>query len=582
MKSALLLTVAITLALTCHLPVAAQEPPAEDKTTIFFLAGRMGIEVTTESTRDLPRDFVRNYAEKASTYRLYEIESPDPDKPCPHERCVYEWVDFLDAKRPPKCVDSDCQTIQLYFKAEIPGGKNFILTAANFKPKGAQGKFNFASDPTAEITGPLNAFDQGKEFRVKSNTLLKSLPEVDVNRTVYRVKRPDPSPAEPKPEIQAIKIIDTLKAVPTEESPAPSTTLSLKLEKQLAGGNEYDLTIPKGITDTAGKVIEAKGKLKTEGAAAAPAESTISGTFSFDTSVHQKAVFDLSGTFTPLRNPNTGSWYWEPRLTVDVGLRSTKSQNSITFSVLATRYIEVDESSFVSKDKSNISTYAGWRKTPWHRLGSTKFYIGPKAEFDRTFKRINALGEIRFDFNFYRFLGTIKGRRDLITQPPPFGIGEENGKSLEGVDFGFKLVPYVLFNFGGHVTNETVTKEVESELNGVITKNEISVLVPRHKILRGYIGFTGEFEWRGFIRPVKLILDEAIFYNATNEIIGYTTDFGAFIRRVHGLHPHFKTSLDFELDRNKHYSLSFVYENGRAAPNFEYLNKFTGGIKVTY
>jgi hypothetical protein len=81
---------------------------------------------------------------------------------------------------------------------------------------------------------------------------------------------------------------------------------------------------------------------------------------------------------------------------------------------------------------------------------------------------------------------------------------------------------------------------------------------------------------------MELTLDESVVYLATREQIGYTTDDGVFLRSIRGVHPHFKTSVDLAFDPAKHYSLTFAYENGRLAPNFEYLNKFTSGIKVKY
>jgi hypothetical protein len=180
------------------------------------------------------------------------------------------------------------------------------------------------------------------------------------------------------------------------------------------------------------------------------------------------------------------------------------------------------------------------------------------------------LGEVRFDFKFYRWQGSIQERRGLITKEPPFGIGEEKGKSLEGINFGFKLTPFLAFDFGGHVNDET------------LTKNTSTVLVPRHSIVRGYAGFVGAFEWNKLPFPITLTLDESVVYIATPETIGFTTDDGAFLRRIRGFHPHLKTSLDLGFDPSKHYSLSFTYENGRLAPNFEYLNKITAGVKVSY
>jgi hypothetical protein len=217
----------------------------------------------------------------------------------------------------------------------------------------------------------------------------------------------------------------------------------------------------------------------------------------------------------------------------------------------------------------NIRKYADWKNTPWYYLADIKFYLGPKAEFDRNFKRKNLVANTRLDFNFHRWLATIANQRAMITDPEN-GIGEEKGKSLEGINFGFQLVPYVSVDAGGHVNNETVHNDAGA-----------SVYVPRHAIFRTYFGFTGVFEWRLFDRPVSLNLDESAGYLAMEEQIGYVDDSGVFLRRVRGIQPHFKTSFDISFDPAKHYSLSLEYENGRQAPNFVYLNKFTTEIKIS-
>jgi hypothetical protein len=69
---------------------------------------------------------------------------------------------------------------------------------------------------------------------------------------------------------------------------------------------------------------------------------------------------------------------------------------------------------------------------------------------------------------------------------------------------------------------------------------------------------------------------------ALPEMIGFTTSSGVAFRRLSGIQPHTKASIDFSFDPAKHYSWNVTYENGRAAPNFEYLNKVSSGIKVIY
>jgi hypothetical protein len=567
----------------------AQDTESEPKVVIQFLADRMGMRLKIGSIQPLSQEFIKNYAEKAGSYRLFEVETPDPDQMCVQAKCILEWPNFLDQNHPPHCSDQDCQTILLTFNSDLPLNKKFILKIAGLASGGAARKLPFAVEPSAEITAASKPSEQSDGFLVRSQLPLIATTNVVARNEIFKVERPPSSAANRNPELTAIKSEESWPATvrqPKTKLKARSATevyeVPYKTEKEFESGQEYNLTIPTGISSSGKVELKTNGTLKIPGAVTAPAESKISGKLSFDTGTRQKAVFDLAGTFTPLHNPNTGSWFWEPSVAVDVGLRSTNSANSIIVSVPATHFFEVGMKEIVDSSRTNISTYAGWHKTPWHRLTDVKMSLGPRAEFDRNFKRINLLGQVRYDFNFDRLYSTIAHQRDLILQEPPNGIGSENGKSLRGIDFGFRLLPFLALDFGGHVNNETVTKTIEIDNNGVVTKQDSTVFVPRHSIFRINSGFVGTFEWQSFFLPVTLTLDESLIYNATTETIGYTTDDGAFLRVIRGVHPHFKTSLDFQLDSLKRYSLSLQFENGRSAPNFQYLNKFTGGIKVTY
>jgi hypothetical protein len=527
------------------------------------------------------QEFISRYSEQTSTYRLYEVEAPDPEKECVYPKCILEWKDFLKAG--PECSSkTDCPKLTLQLNRELPAGKNFVLVVDGLQESGKLTKVTLSIESKAEIASSLDAFKQRSAFRIRAKFPLKSTDSVTALRVVYRIKGKTPETLRAEPETE--KLTATLDSALSQPDRG---TLSYKLEQKLKEGSEYNVSVKDGVTTVSGKPVEVKGTIKTPGAPAAPAASKITGTLALNAARGEKAVFDLSGSVTPLRVPAIGPFFWEPTLAVDLGLRSTKSNNSVTIASPFTlnfggqdkKELPVSTAPALQtggtgsgkpdKPQTNIRAYAMWKNTPWYYLDSIKFYIGPKGEFDRNFKRKNLLGNLRFDFNFHRWLGTISERRALITDADN-GIGEEKGKALEGINFGFKLVPYVATDFGGHVNNETVSKD------------NASVFVPRHTIFRAYSGFTGIIEWRLFDLPMSLNLDESVSYLAREEQIGYKTDDGVFLRRIKGVHPHLKTSIDFGFDPAKHYSLTFEYENGRQAPNFEYLNKFTAGIKVTY
>lgn len=561
--------------LLCAFFAAAQDdaPPP----TVALLAGRAGIVLDIPKT---PPNSFYAYSKLVATYRLYEVETPDPEKMCAYAGCIREWKDFIDTKEL-GCTSIDCQRLNIRFKSAqpLPPDRNFVLMVDKFKADGKAVKVSFSTATAAKIESAANAFKTREEFRVTSNAPLASGDEIKLKRSVYRVEGDKPE------HLKAVEVQEDLTASLDTETPLGGNTLSYKLDKKLREGESYNLSVADGIKDDSGRKVEAKGTLSAPGLPDSPTDPKFAGTFTFESAARQKAVFQLTGNFQPLRNPNVGSWFWEPNLVVDIGLHSTKSNNSVTLAVPATRFIRVhEETSQLCQRRNkpgrlgvaaqakacevttNITNYARWRETPWDRLADVKLYLGPKAEFDRNFKRKNLLGNLRLDFDFHRWLGSVANKRDKIIED----LGDEKGKSLVGINSGFTLVPYLSFDFGGHVNNETVSK------------GAASVFVPRHSIARGYAGLNGTIEWRVWSLPMDLTLDESVAYLAKSEQIGYTTDDGAFLRQIRGVHPHFKTSFDLAFDPAKHYSFTVVYENGRLAPNFEYLNKVSSGVKITY
>lgn len=149
---------------------------------------------------------------------------------------------------------------------------------------------------------------------------------------------------------------------------------------------------------------------------------------------------------------------------------------------------------------------------------------------------------------------------------------------LKDFTHGFEIVPYLAFHFGGHINEETFSFIDKSKKPPVTT----SVIVPRHAIFRTYVGVKTKFEWRLLSLPMSLTLDENMLHLATREQIGVVTTKEVFLRQLKGFHHRGKASLDFALDPNKHYSFTLTYENGRLAPNLEYLSKFSSGIKIPY
>jgi hypothetical protein len=344
--------------------------------------------------------------------------------------------------------------------------------------------------------------------------------------------------------------------------------------------------VDSGITDSAGRSVIAEGTIKVRGLPSKPDELGIDINLSSDVAVHQRPIFQFVGKYkqTNLSDSKTvfGEWRWEPTASVDVGLRSTKSANAVTFEPLniATEFFAKGVEDYIQaapqlqtaptgRPPTNPTSYANWLHTPWNGWSNLKVTVGPKFEFDRNFKRKNILGGLRFDLNFHRWHATIADKREMFKQ----SFGEDIGGQTR-VRFGMEIVPFVAFDFGGHVNNETVHKKV----SGV----EKSVFVPRHKIFRSYAGLTSTFEFDDIGTPITITIEEALVHLASRETIGFTNDDGAFLRSVTGFHHRGKATFAFAVGRSKHYSLLLTYENGRQAPNLEYLNKLGTGIKIVY
>lgn len=529
----------------------------------------------------IPARFVQT-AGQLRHYTLVELEpADDPGTP------TKDRTGWLNPDRPAECSGVNCQLLRLNLDSGLSAGQSFILAISDFTDDGRPVTLRFTVSPPpatpekAELTTGPNVFSLPSQLQLKSKQDITVTPQVTVKRVFYKI-RPDGSGFDMDPD-----------KIDADVMRLTDRHYVLDLHGSLIEGKKHFLVIDQGITDAAGQPVTAEGTVEIPGIPTEAEKQRYNISIASNTAVHQKPIFELSATLKPYDpdlhpKPAFGTeWLWEPTATVDVGLRSTKSANSVIIAPLnfsraftlaaastappptAPTLGGTSGATGAPRPSVTRQIYANWLATPWYRPSDLKLTIGPKAEFDRTFKRKNLLGSARFDLNFHRWLATVEKKRDMITK----SFGEEVGKNAR-LRFGWSLVPFAAFDFGGHVNNETVSKKV----NGV----EQSVVVPKHKILRSYLGFKGTFQVPEFAMPLTLTIEESLVHLGTRETIGYTTDDGAFLRQLRGFHHRGKASLLFALDPSKHYNFEFSYENGRQAPNFEYLNKTTAGIKIIY
>jgi hypothetical protein len=558
------------LFVTCCTTAIAQERPIATTS-----CDRTMIEVFFKSGQAIPGQF----AHSAGDRKLYSLVELQPaNEPGVISRDRSGWLKQTETGR---CVGANCGTLQIPIDRALPPGQTFILALADFTAKGEPITLRFESPvvatapPKVEITTGPDFYSQSSELQLRSSADINVIPTVTVNRVHYTISSDG---------LTATKVPEPITASVVRET---NQLYVLKLKDKLARGKEYFLQVNTGITDSLGQNIVAEGTVKVRPISSKSDELGIDVNLSSDVAVHQRPIFQFVGKYKRTNmsesDPLFGDWRWEPTASADVGLNSTKSANAVTlepFNLVNEVFtVPVDQYQGAAPPKlqtqttglppTNPSSYANFVHTPWYKFSNLKVTAGPKFEFDRNFKRKNVLGGLRFDLNFHRWNATLADKRDMLKE----AFGDDVGARTR-VRFGFQIVPFVAFDFGGHVNNETVHKKV----NGV----EKSVFVPRHKIFRSYAGFTSVFEFDEIGTPITLTIEEWIVHLASRESIGFSNDDGAFLRSLRGFHHRGKATLAFAVGRSKHYSLTLTYENGRQAPNLEYLNKLGTGIKVVY
>lgn len=552
MKKAFILSgISLLLLLSGTSAVQAQEE-------VYFLKGRMGVELRLNTLKALPGN-PKARLENAKAYKLYEIKnSGEP------EMVVVPQLDFLDGT--PECVTSGCEIIKVKFKRPVELKQSFMLTVDNLLDDGKRKVFNFTVGADAKVVRSQNIDDPPSKLRVESKIPIEAKGDVKltVEQTRFRISD-DAKKLEP--------VTNSSKSITASATQDGNYAVDLDLKGGPTGGTKK-LVVSGGLyemlpaTGRGGQqAITAEGEIKIA-SAPKPEDARVSVTTATIAAVHQKPVFDLTAKLVPFRiwTVRDTKWRWEPTLTVDIGGGETKSANSVTAEPLNfIRDFVQKPATIVEDSQSDIPTYAGWRKTPPFRLSNIRLILGPKGEFDRSFKRKNILGTMRFNFEFHRWRALIAQQRAMIENDVP-----DKAAFVEGLDSGWDIVPFIAVEAGGHVNNETVA------LN-----ETLNVFVPRHKIFRTYAGVSAIFE-KKIIVPMTLTFDETLMHLAATELIGFTTETAAELRRIRGFHPRSVVTWGIAFDQTKHYNLVVTWENGRKSPNFEYLNKLTTGIKVLY
>lgn len=410
----------------------------------------------------------------------------------------------------------------------------------------------------------------------------------------------------------AVQVVETtLKVSPDEKKlvvdPQPIATTASKRR------NELEITFGNPLSENRnhylkvnletddGKSLTAKTKITIPGLPKPNPKPDIDIFLSSEFGGNLKPQFNLAGVFKrQFAKSGNEVFYFEPTVTFDVGLGATKSKNAIILELPTIRYTtkfktnpgcvikkepdlkkepeEITESQNVKeakKDEIALPCYYEWRNRNPFRLYSIDTRIGPKFETDRRFKRANALGTIQFDFNFDRWQQSIANQRaylEVDLRSTRQGLEYKDYINDIRVKNGYMITPRIGFEFGRKLTGEVIENNAKT----------VRFVIPQNPIFRSYAGIAAVFEWNYGFLPVKLTLSEDLFYLGYAETVGNIVNNKLDLRRVRGFHPYGKMAWDIAFDPAKRYNFTIVYENGRAAPNFEYLNSVKAGLRVVY
>jgi hypothetical protein len=195
---------------------------------------------------------------------------------------------------------------------------------------------------------------------------------------------------------------------------------------------------------------------------------------------------------------------------------------------------------------------------------------GPKFEANRSFSKINALARTRLTLNFHRLQNSVAEQQRYIALDLDRDQNYRDYWRDVPIDFGFSITPRFGFEGGRKLTGETIKNKSGS----------INHYIAPYPILRAFAGIEQVYEFNNWFFRTRLTITEDLFYLAATETVGDIKDGRLMLRNVRGFHPYGKVALDLFFDRAKRYSFTVTYENGRAAPNFEYLNTVKTGIRM--
>jgi hypothetical protein len=189
--------------------------------------------------------------------------------------------------------------------------------------------------------------------------------------------------------------------------------------------------------------------------------------------------------------------------------------------------------------------------------------FGPRAEFDTQHGGVNFLAEGRAELYLPQLTKSVDFHRAVIASGNP-AIRD----LLELPTNGYSIAPYVQVDGGGHLNSQVISNPTPAP----------AATIPTYSIFRLYIGFHGTAQFGRNTLSLDGSYVDLFEPETVPVLVKKTTE----IRNISGFQPHAKLSYSFYLDQTKHFAGSISWEDGRSAPSFQYLNKVTVGLQVTY
>ena len=338
----------------------------------------------------------------------------------------------------------------------------------------------------------------------------------------------------------------------------------LDLDGRLPSGQTSQLTV-KGLSDYYGMAVQAKGKIQIAGAPLNMSDAFITTSLSATAGVHMTPAFGATGAIAPWHPAvkaivmRSAGIRFDPSANVDVGSASLQTKNSVVIPAPLSLPIYFGLPSIkAARDaagESQLVPLVGKRPLV---LNLT---FGPRLEIDTKYGGTNVLGEGRTELYVPRFSQTESVKQASL------GAGNPAIRDLlELPANGFAFAPYFELDGGSHVNSQ------------VVKSGNTQADVPIYDIARTYLGVNGSIQ-RGIL---TFSFDTSYVDLLSTETVAYVSNKVVLLRVVSGWQPNTTVGVSAAFDKAKHYAVTLTYQNGRAAPNFQYLNKVSGGVKITY